>query len=70
MERALSEEITTYLRAAALVSALVIGGSVLRPPEPDRTVNRLERIESRRVDTVYVAPGMSLANYGRVLAGG
>lgn len=54
-------------RTACLVLTLALGGCVLRPPEPDRTIDGLQRIRSSRVDLVYVAPGMSLAGYRRVL---
>lgn len=53
--------------AACIAITFALSSCVLRPPAPDRTVDGLQRIQSRRVDTVYTAPGMSLAGYKRVM---
>lgn len=44
-----------------------VGCVNMKPPEPERTVDGLTRIDSKRVDTVYTAPGMTLAPYRRIM---
>ncbi len=52
---------------AISVTALLLTACVMKPGLPERTPDGLTRIVSKRVDTVYVASGMSLAPYRRVM---
>jgi hypothetical protein len=52
------------LCAAASVS---LAACVIAPGPPDRTPDGLQKVLSTRVDSLYVAPGASLARYGKVL---
>lgn len=51
---------------AALV-ALLLSACVVQPNTPERTPDGLVRVASKRVDSVYTAPGLSLAAYRRVM---
>jgi hypothetical protein len=55
--------------AAALVASfsLVQAGCVIAPDAPVRTPDGLVKVQSARVDSVYAAPGLSLARYRRVM---
>lgn len=57
---------TTPLAMAAGISAL-LASCVIAPGPPDRTPDGLRKVMSTRVDSLYVAPGVSLARYQRVL---
>jgi hypothetical protein len=55
-------------RAGCMLVSVVAAGCVsVQSPKPERTVDGLTRIPSKRVDTVYVAPNVSLAPYRRVM---
>jgi hypothetical protein len=56
-------------RALFMVPALAaLGGCVVNAaPTPEQTVDGLSRVQSRQVDTLYVARGASLVNYKRVM---
>jgi hypothetical protein len=53
--------------AMSLASALVLTGCVIAPDAPVRTPDGLVKVQSPRVDSVYAAPGLSLARYRRVM---
>lgn len=46
---------------------LIIGGCVIAPKTADNTPDGLVRVQSKRVDSLYIAPGMSLSKYRRVM---
>jgi hypothetical protein len=47
---------------------VVLGGCVVNaPPVAETTVDGLERVQARQVDTLYVAKGASLAHYKQVM---
>lgn len=54
-------------RNFAIVLSVLLGGCVIAPGPADRTPDGLERVPSSRVDSLYVAPGTSLARYRQVL---
>jgi len=54
---------TTGLGLLALLSGCVVNA----PPVSERTADGLVRVQSKQVDTVYAAPGLSLAPYRRVM---
>jgi len=53
--------------SVALALALSSAGCVIAPDAPVRTPDGLVLVKSERVDSVYAAPGMSLAKYRRVM---
>jgi hypothetical protein len=55
------------LRSAIVPAVLALSACVVQPDAADRTPDGLERVASRSVDSVYTAPGMSLAPYRRVM---
>lgn len=55
------------LLTASLAALLLTSCVNMKPPQPERTVDGLSRIPTKRIDTVYTAPGMSLASYRRVM---
>jgi hypothetical protein len=55
--------VTAGLGLLALLSGCVVNA----PPVAERTPDGLVRIQSKQVDTVYAAPGLTLAPYHRVM---
>lgn len=57
------------LRLAILVAltSVALSACVIAPDAPVRTPDGLEKVQSPNVDSLYVAPGMSLAPYRRVM---
>lgn len=51
----------------ALATILLLASCVIAPGPAERTPDGLVRRPSSRVDSLYVAPGASLARYGRVM---
>jgi hypothetical protein len=59
---------TLGLACAAGILGAMCGCVVSNPGEPGRSVDGLTRIQSKRnIDSVYTAPGTSLAGYRRVM---
>jgi hypothetical protein len=52
--------------AAAAAVALLLAACVIAPGPAPSTPDGLRQVKSARVDSLYVAPGLSLARYGRV----
>jgi len=61
MYRAFSFAITLGLTLALAACVVAPGGT------PDNTPDGLVRVQSKRVDSLYIAPGMSLSRYRRVM---
>jgi Protein of unknown function (DUF3313) len=57
---------TTWCISLALVAAS-LAGCVIAPSAPPTTPDGLEKRSNTRVDSVYAAPGVSLARYQRVM---
>lgn len=59
------------VRLAPLVttaaSSMLLAACVIAPGPADRTPDGLAKVQSTRVDSLYVAPGASLARYQKVL---
>src|SRR4051812_43509363 len=55
---------SSLLIAALLVS---VAGCVIAPKMTDSTPDGLVRVQSKRVDMLFIAPGMSLSRYKRVM---
>jgi hypothetical protein len=53
------------LTAACL--ALFLAGCVISPKNPDNSPDGLVRVQSKRVDSLFIMPGMSLSKYQRVM---
>jgi hypothetical protein len=47
--------------------SLIIAGCVIAPKSTDSTPDGLVRVQSKRVDMLFIAPGMSLSRYKRVM---
>ncbi len=47
--------------------SLMLAGCVIAPKTPDNSPDGLVRVQSKRVDSLYIAPGMSLSRYKRVM---
>jgi hypothetical protein len=62
MNRSRRAAVAVGIAVASLLSGLAFAQSV-----PQTTVDGLEKIDSRRVDTLYWRPGASLGNYKRVM---
>jgi Protein of unknown function (DUF3313) len=45
----------------------LLAGCVIAPKNPDNTPDGLVRVQSKRVDSLFIAPGMSLSSYRRVM---
>ena len=54
-------------RVLTLFATALLTSCVIAPGPAERTPDGLVRRQSRRVDSLYVAPGASLARYGRVM---
>ncbi len=52
---------------AGLLALIGLAGCVIAPGPAERTPDGLVRRQSTRVDSLYVAPGVSLAKYQRVM---
>ena len=52
--------------SAAAAVALLLAACVIAPGPAPSTPDGLRQVKSARVDSLYVAPGLSLARYGRV----
>jgi hypothetical protein len=52
--------------ASAVGLSVLLAACVIAPGPPDRTPDGLQKVESTRVDSLYVAPGTSLARYRNV----
>ena len=53
-------------KVAAAGLSLVLSACVIAPGPAPSTPDGLRQVKSARVDSLYVAPGLSLARYGRV----
>jgi hypothetical protein len=54
--------------AIGLGALVLLGGCVVNaPPVAETTVDGLERVQAKQVDTLYMSRGMSLAPYKRVM---
>lgn len=53
--------------AIAACIPLILAGCVISPKTSDSTPDGLVRVQSKRVDSLYIAPGMSLSRYRRVM---
>ena len=51
----------------AAFASVTLSGCVIAPDAPVRTPDGLEKVQSPNVDSLYVAPGMTLAPYRRVM---
>lgn len=58
---------TILAAVTVLLLALNLGGCVIAPDAPVRTPDGLVKVQNSRVDSVYAAPGLSLAKYRRVM---
>jgi hypothetical protein len=52
--------------AAGILSAFLLSACVIAPGPAPSTPDGLRQVKSARVDSLYVAPGLALARYGRV----
>jgi len=51
----------------ALAAGLTLSSCVIAPKNPDNSPDGLVRVQSKRVDSLFIAPGMSLSRYRRVM---
>jgi len=52
---------------AVVAGLLILPGCVIAPKNPDNTPDGLVRVQSKRVDSLFIMPGMSLTKYRRVM---
>src|SRR5262245_53945487 len=56
-----------FVPALAMAALLALGGCVIAPSAGPTTPDGLQKRPSSRVDSVYAAPGASLARYRKVM---